>query len=148
MSRSGYDENYDPGWSNAVELYRANVDRAFKGKRGQKFLRELLAALDAMPVKRLIAHDTVREGEFCALGVVCAQRGLKMEISEFDNAEWLAHTLKIARPLAAEIVHVNDEYIRTVFRMHWKTIMPTPEERWTYMRAWVAEQINLGGTNG
>lgn len=55
MSRSGYcDDIEDP-----LELgrWRAQVRSATRGKRGQKLLRDLLAALDAMPDKRLVANQ-------------------------------------------------------------------------------------------
>lgn len=44
-------------------LWRANVRRALAGKRGQAALRELRAALDALPEKRLI------EGALCTVGL-------------------------------------------------------------------------------
>jgi hypothetical protein len=39
----------------------------------------LVAALDAMPDKRLIAHELRKNGEVCALGSVGAARGLDLE---------------------------------------------------------------------
>jgi len=37
------------------------------GRRGQKFLRDLIVALDEMPVKRLIKNDLHAHGEVCTL---------------------------------------------------------------------------------
>lgn len=54
MSRSGYVDDCEN-----LELYRATVERSIKGKRGQAFLRELAAAMDAMPEKVLIAEELV-----------------------------------------------------------------------------------------
>ena len=56
MSRSGYSEDCD-GW--ALVRWRGAVKSAIRGQRGQAFLRELLAALDAIPDKRLIAEELV-----------------------------------------------------------------------------------------
>lgn len=56
MSRSGYTEDCD-GWD--LIRWRGAVASAIRGKRGQAFLREALAALDAMPEKQLISHDLV-----------------------------------------------------------------------------------------
>jgi hypothetical protein len=38
------------------------VKNSIRGKRGQRFLKEMLAVLDAMPVKRLIAHELATDG--------------------------------------------------------------------------------------
>ena len=61
-----------------------NVDQALKGKKGQKFLRELEAALIALPQKRLIAGVLARSkvegakfcGDVCALGAVALKRAV------------------------------------------------------------------------
>jgi hypothetical protein len=61
MSRSGYDYDgcYDT-WA-SIRYYGA-VKSAFRGKRGQAFLKEMLAALDAMPVKELVANVLINTG--------------------------------------------------------------------------------------
>ena len=43
--------------------YRGAVKSAIRGKRGQAFLREMLAALDAMPEKRLSAGALIFDGQ-------------------------------------------------------------------------------------
>ena len=52
MSRAGYNDDIE----DPLELgrWRAQVASATRGKRGQRLLRDLLAALDAMPEKRLV----------------------------------------------------------------------------------------------
>ena len=60
MSRSGYSYEFEEGWG----LYRGAVASAKRGKRGQKFLRELLSALDDMPIKRLISGELERAGGY------------------------------------------------------------------------------------
>ena len=66
MSRHGYSEDGDSDFP--VALYRGRVASAIRGKRGQKMLKELLAALDAMPTKELHAEvfDDPDEGRVCA----------------------------------------------------------------------------------
>ncbi len=124
MSRSGYSDDGDH-----VQLWRAAVDRATFGKRGQAFMRRLRDALDAMPTKRLIADAIKNEaGEVCVLGAV------DPNVDEYD-AESLAEHFGIARALAAEIVYMNDEYF------NWSIGAESPEQRWARMRAWVAQQI-------
>ena len=122
MSRSGYSDDYE-----YLDLYRASVERATRGRRGQSFLRRLRDALEAMPVKRLIADQIVDHGEVCALGAVDPVATI-----DSDDSYALAVHFGIARALAAEIVYQNDE-------MPWHE--ETPEQRWIRMRAWVEEQI-------
>lgn len=124
MSRSGYSDDYEN-----VGLWRQAVKRAASGYRGQHLLRKLRAALDAMPVKRLITGAIRDEqGEVCALGA------LDPTAPDYYAEELAAH-FKIATALASEIVYMNDEWNA------WRTASETPEERWTRMRAWVESQI-------
>lgn len=133
MSRSGYSE--DGG--DYAELYRATVDRAIGGKRGQAFLRELASAMDAMPEKRLIAHELISEqGQMCTIGVVCAARGLDVTNVNADNADSVGGLVGIARSMAAEIEYENDECGRDD---------ETPEHRWTRMRKWVSDSLRKAG---
>lgn len=60
MSRSGYYEGGDD-WL-AHGRWRAQVMSATRGKRGQKLLKDMLAALDALPEKRLITGNLVFDG--------------------------------------------------------------------------------------
>lgn len=61
MSRSGYVDDMCDQW--AMICYRGAVSSAIRGRRGQAFLREMLAALDAMPEKRLISGALVFDGQ-------------------------------------------------------------------------------------
>src|SRR4051812_48467094 len=88
MSRSGYCDDIDDQWAHI--RWRGVVASSIRGKRGQAFLREMLAALDAMPEKRLIAHELAvplkcrcswcqRQGaSVCAIGAVGRARGVDM----------------------------------------------------------------------
>jgi hypothetical protein len=133
MSRSGYSDWSD--YDDPLELgrYRRAVQLATNGKRGQKMLRELLAALDAMPVKELITEELqTKEGQFCALGALGNKRGLDMEKLDPNEADDVADAFKVAPSLVREIVYENDE--RSAFR-------ETPAQRWARMRAWVVANI-------
>lgn len=127
MSRSGYSDDYE-----YCMLWRAAVDRATFGVRGQRFLRKLRDALDAMPVKRLIADAIVNEsGEVCALGSVDPAAKLDPE-----DSEAVAKHFDIAPALAAEIAYINDE------DGYWaRADSETPEARWHRVREWVDKQI-------
>jgi len=140
-----------------------NMKQALKGKKGQKFLRELEAELVAMPEKRLwrgtLAQIPVYrpyfkiEGEVCALGVVAVARAMKegksrdraiFEVSKIAPAEddqtsnWrkirkAADALGISMALAYAIVYQNDE-------CGWES-RRDPEANHTRMLEWVRSRI-------
>lgn len=130
MSRSNY--NYDCG-DRDFGRWRGVVASATRGRRGQRLLRDLLAALDAMPVKELIPNALHADGNVCALGALGQQRGMALDEIDPEDPEAVARVFDIANALAMEIAWVNDE------AGPWKG--ETPAERWTRVRAWVAEQI-------
>jgi hypothetical protein len=136
MSRSGYSEDCEN-----VQLWRGAVKRAVRGKRGQKFLSDLATAMDAMPQKRLIAHD-LRDGngEFCAMGVALNKLGIDPEPIDIYDYDTIADHVDVAHCLVQEIEFINDgEYGR-----HSRE---TPEQRWSRVRDWVARML-LGGDPG
>jgi len=143
MSRSGYTDGYcEDQW--AMICWRGAVKSAMRGRRGQALLREMAAALDAMPIKRLIAHEIVGDGGVCALGAVAVQRGLDVSDVEPEDREAVADLFGIAEALAAEIAYENDECGRRRYvpapdpnGRRKICIEETPEERWSRMRAWV-----------
>jgi hypothetical protein len=138
MSRSGYSDDCDDQWS--LIRWRGAVASSIRGKNGQAFLRELLAARDAMPEKRLIPHSFGEAGSYCTLGVVGASRGAEMpvlpgdpyDVDPDDVRKQVTQALGIPDALAAEIMFLNDEGA-------WYD--ETPEKRWSRMREWVASQI-------
>jgi hypothetical protein len=133
--RSGYSDDCEHR-----ELWRASVDRAINGKRGQKFLREMGAALDAMPVKELVSDEIVRDdGHVCAIGAVALTRGLSVsEIDPYDPTE-VGKKFGIARAMAAEIAYENDRSRVPYF--DGKRRQETPSERWHRMREWVRSNL-------
>lgn len=134
MSRSGYSDDCD-GW--ALIRWRGAVESAMKGKRGQKFLIELAEAMDAMPVKELIANELVEHGSFCALGVVGRKRGIAIESIDPEDSRTVADQFGIANAMAQEIVFMNDEGA-------WYD--ETPQQRWSRMRQWVDLNIRKDNT--
>lgn len=136
MSRSGYTDDYGDDYPGQMDLYRAAVDRAIKGKRGQQFLRELAAAMDAMPEKVLIA-DALQDADgcFCALGVVGHARGLDLTKVDPEDAHAVSKMFNIAESMAREIVFTNDD------DFDYSNVSETPEKRWQRVRRWVAEQL-------
>ena len=131
MSRSGY--TYD---CENLGIWRGAVASAIRGRRGQAFLRELLEALDAMPKKRLIAHEFEKEGEVCVLGALGRQRGLDMSGDPEDYTA-TAYQFGQSEALMREIMYENDECYGGP-SMGTKTM---DEERFDRMRSWVDREI-------
>lgn len=129
MSRSGYTDEMDDQW--ALIRWRGAVKSAISGKRGQTFLREMAAALDAMPDKSLVAEELEVDGAVCALGAVGKSRGIDMSPIDPYEYESVAATFGIPEALAREIMYEND--------CDWRD--ETPEQRWKRVRKWVQEQI-------
>ncbi len=129
MSRSGYSDDYD-NWQ--LIRWRGQVASTIRGKRGQAFLREMLAALDALPTKRLIASELELEGDVCALGSVGKVRGLDMSKIDIDDPYTVAGKFGLTHPLAAEIMWVNDEG---------GAHSETPEQRYTRVRKWIEAEL-------
>lgn len=142
MSRSGYCDD-GGGWD--LIMWRGRVASAIRGKRGQFFLLEMLAALDALPVKRLVANELVspdvvpcshwglfETASVCAIGAVGKARGTDMAGLDPEDAETVAGKFGIASVMAQEIVWVNDEA---------GPHRETPEQRFVRVRNWVVGQI-------
>lgn len=128
MSRSGYVDEMADQW--ALIMWRGAVASAIRGRRGQKFLRELLAAFDALSEKRLIEGDLVREGDVCAIGAVGKLRGVPLESMDPDDCGAIAKAFGISEAMVREILFQNDDGVRE-----------TPEQRFVRMRRWVISQI-------
>jgi len=131
MSRSGYtdDEGDDPL---QYGRWRGRIKSAIRGARGQQFLRDALAALDAMPEKRLIVEELLDdEKEVCTLGAVLIAKGA--DPSQFDphDHDGLGKALNIAPCLVQEIEFENDD--------EWAPT--TPEQRWQRMRRYIEKLI-------
>jgi hypothetical protein len=136
MSRSGYSDDLDPL---ALGRWRQAVKRAIEGKRGQAFLHEMASALDAMPVKELIAGEVVRDSaHVCAIGSVALVRGIDVSELDIHDGEEVGAALGIARALACEIAYENDECGPS----RWQAPAgETPAQRWQRMRDWVAKNL-------
>ena len=133
MSRSGYSDDLE---SSELAMWRGVISSATRGKRGQRFFRDLVAALDAMPVKRLVANELqTTDGEVCALGSLARVRGVDLEPDDtYDHAK-LGDTFDIASQLAQEVMFENDEagpYGGEI-----------PERRWERVRKWASQQIKV-----
>lgn len=139
MSRSGYSESFYDDDILAYGRWRAQVQSATRGKRGQVLLRDAIAALDALPDKKLVAHSFQQaDGCVCTLGAVAKARGIDTSdlegSDEWDTPDNVGARFDIAEPLAKEIMYENDEG---------SYVNETPEQRWHRMRAWLVSNLNL-----
>ena len=130
MRRSGYTESCE-GWE--LIRWRGAVASAIRGKRGQAFLREMLAAMDGLPQKRLIVGNLEEGAEVCALGSVGRIRGMDMSAINYEDAHDVAQAFGIPRALAAEIEFINDD------DFCWQNI--TPEQRFESVRKWIISKL-------
>jgi hypothetical protein len=133
MSRSGYtdDYDYDDGMWASIR-WRGAVKSAIRGKRGQAFLKEMLAAMDALPERKLIAGELEEPtGPVCALGAVGRFRGVDMTEIDPEDYEAIALVFGISEALAREIMFENDEvYTRQA-----------PDARFDRMLRWAKSNI-------
>lgn len=166
MSRSGYSDDHDDPL--ALGRWRQAVRRALEGKRGQALLRDLVDALDGMEDKRLYPGSfATPDGEFCALGILGARRGIRMDDlgDEDDGCEpaVVGHRFNIAPAMAAEIMYLNDECFAATWvwvevevcgpmRPYWpdwgghkRSVRvhndAHPQQRWLRMREWAARHL-------
>ena len=152
MSRHGYIEDWDGDEDNLMQgRWAGRLKSAARGKRGQAFFRELIAALDAMPTKWLAPNSLeTKDGEVCALGALARHRGIDVkslelgdpytedpdEGAEWEDSDWdkVAEVFDIAPTLAREVMYTNDEV--------WTGKSDKPGEiRWQKVRSWAARQI-------
>jgi hypothetical protein len=130
MSRSGYSDDYDQEqW--ALIRWRGAVKSAIRGKRGQALLKEMLEALEAMPVKSLTTGLLESDGEVCAFGALGIKRGMNMSVIDPEDYEQVAKDFGTSQALAREIMYENDE-------CGWHE---TGEQLWQRMREWVRSQL-------
>ena len=158
MSRSGYVDECDDQWQ--LIRWRGAVKSAIRGARGQVVLRELIAALDALPEKRLAADSLVNEeGQFCTLGALGHARGLDLSAIDPDDRAAVAKAFGIAEAMAAEIMYENDEcaaenyvpmrveicgpmrHFDKRFVTHYELNTRSEEQRWRAMRAWAVSNL-------
>lgn len=139
MSRSGLVEDWDcdDNWRHV--RWRGAVASAIRGKRGQDFLRELIAALDAMPIKELCSGDLQREdGQVCAIGCVAKARGIDTKTwgDVYGDADRVGENMGIAHAMAAEVIWANDECV-------WGNLPENERnaKRWQSVRDWAVAHL-------
>lgn len=129
--RSGYTDDID---NRDLAMWRGRVASAIRGRRGQQLLKDLLAALDAMPEKCLVRMDLVNADGVCALGAVGKARGVAdIDTIDPEDHHVLGERLNVAECLIQEIEFTNDD--------DFAYQQETPEQRFVRVRKWVQENI-------
>lgn len=166
MSRSSYTDDYGDEYPGQLELYRANVARSMRGKRGQARLRELRDALVALPVKELhedlFAEGTPQQPRVCALGAwATAKTGDPQAAAEMlrfpvdGNDEDTSEDLEKhgwPRLVVLDTIYQNDRDFYVYETYEWpvqrwqhfpiqRARPETPAERYRRVLSWVEEQI-------
>lgn len=154
MSRIEYPEADDTASFLRACAFGANTERHLKGKNGQAALKDLEAALLALPEKKLayskfvVRHgDADDVGEVCALGALALKRLMDKGMTRADAIKQLeekgpkethgwegvcqsAAFLDVKKNFAWEVIEQNDECGG-----------PTPEERYKRVLEWVQKAI-------
>lgn len=155
--RIGYSEDEEyPGQFN---LWQANCYRSLQGKAGQAALRELEAALIALPTKRLIAGKLVEHGDVCAIGALALHKGATEEGLEQHDEEYMEGVgmeYGLPKLVAWKVVEANDIdneeyslYAPGPNANHFYGYVPgyslrvevTPEQRYDSMLKWVRSML-------
>ncbi len=157
MSRINYTEEEErPG---QFALWHANIRRQMFSQRGQRVLRDMEAALLAMPEKRLINGYVAHEGEVCAVGSYVAHKRTLAQQKPWAEvvAEMEAHDLEWNGPYADE---ADPDYAQDVAAeadipslIAWAAVdenehgpARTPEERHELVLKWVRSWIKQEAT--
>lgn len=140
----GYDEDYN----NQGALFWANCDRALTGQRGIAALRELEAALVALPEPELVLGSLARDGKVCAVGAMIVQRKIAAGQRRDEALAWLEgrgdiadetatigeNELGITYSLAYRLAYLNDEEVA------WNA---TDAERYQAVLTFVRKRLEL-----
>lgn len=156
MSRINYSDEEDrPG---QFALWDANCRRSIRGKDGQRELRELEAALLALPEKRLI-HGALTDDDGGVCAIACYAKHKGVDITAFDpedESDEVGVAAGMPRLIAWKVVALNDIMLDTVWEVahgplnryeaHYKGGLAlirdmTPEERYEKVLEWVRAQL-------
>jgi hypothetical protein len=161
MSR--FDVDYDSEGPNTVGLWRSSLQRAINSARGQRLLREIEAALLAMPEHKLIADEIAHAVDWdedgdpideprvigvCVVGAYAAHQRARDE-----GVSWARAVFDLAEELGGEVdcwetqeLGVSLGMARTIA---WELAYVnderfgglTDECRWEAVLGWVRERI-------
>ena len=123
-------------------LWDANCQRSLRGRAGQAALRDLEAALLALPQKRLIRGLLVSDdgADVCAVGAYARYKGEDIAKHVPYASDDVAIACGMPRLVAWKVVALNDFEIDDHY-VTGQRVTYTPEERYIKVLAWVREQL-------
>ena len=134
-----YDCDFEP-WMEGQQA--GALQSAIRGNRGQQFLHDLVAGLDALPEPKLSAGalEDEKTGCCCAFGAVRRYRGPETVPLYFDPREedldppHFAEPFNVATALAWAVVEANEGWSasNSEFAMR---------QRWSTVRAWAVRHL-------
>jgi len=141
------DEERFPG---QFDLWRANTERQILGKTGQRTLRELEAALLALPEPKLVRNAAAKDGRVCTIGALLVLKrtatGMSYETAtaelqaNYDPDDEYLDEIAVREGVAPELVawrlvELNDVLLDRC----------TDEERYERVLAWVRGKLKAAG---
>lgn len=143
--------DYDGEGSMSYGMWRANVQRAINGRRGQQALADLEAALLALPEKRLIAGALCTEfGEVCTVGALIVHK--RVAAGE-DRDDVIADLANSYFNMASETAEAGRDHAGLTFTLAWELAELNDEDlagmtdvrRYDAVLAWVRAHRRAAG---
>ena len=133
--------NEDEGYPGQFALWEANCRRSIRGRRGQAELKQLEAALRALPQQRLTKDTLVEGDDVCAIGAYARYKGFTLaDYDPEDETDQVGVAAGMPRLVAWSVVAQNDLHCNTFWGIPLVRDM-TPEERYVKVLAWVRGHI-------
>ena len=147
--RISYTEEED--YQGQFALWRANVGRSLAGARGQAALRDLEAALLALPEKRLIQNHLARKGEVCTTGALVLQRKMSLgqareqALAELEREAGTSECWECYHPASA---HLESGCSACAIRVEEQASLPEAKRYWTVCPAYEQAPEDEPGVEG
>jgi hypothetical protein len=137
----------EEGFAGQFNLWQANCARSVAGRRGQNALRELEAALLALPAPRLIMKKLDDGVDCCAIGALVRQKRITPQADPDYEMELVGEECGLPRMVAWKVVELNDIELTSRWEP-WSAeygggqwVDYTPEERYEAVLRWVRGQL-------
>ena len=112
---------------------KLDLDESISSRQGQRFLRDLLDALDSLAYKLLDNMVLIGEfGEVCALGSMLVHQGIDPHGISPGDFDRIAVLLDTSVTLVEAVVTVNDER---------DSSQETGESRWRRVHDWATSKL-------
>lgn len=149
MPRFSEGEIDDADDQRRYNLHQGVIAKQMRSRKGQAFLRELIASLEALPEKRLVNDAVAKDGCVCGLGAIALRRrvdagedrdavladlaNVEVDVRDGDEhvSEWAERELGAQQNVASAIAWTTDADEGTI----------TPEQRYERVLSWAKSQV-------